>query len=146
MKLTDIFLMTLVFSMVMVAGGLYVSGIASNYPNATGYGQSYSTSSYEAQIGSAYSTGNSTLGNVGNSQDAQSNPSQLDPYKNVFLEGFNSVRQLLGLRGSVSNVTSTATSPLSSTLVPRIFLLTLAAMILISIIAAIIYVLLGRPA
>ena len=146
MKLTDIFLMMLIFGLIMVGGSLYIGSLATNYPAAAGYGSTYNTNAYETQIGNAYTTGNNTIGTVSNPDTAQSNPNILDPYKNVFLEGYNSVRQLLGLQGSVSNVTSTATGPISSVLIPRIFLETLAAAILIIIIGAIIYLLLGRPA
>lgn len=107
MKLTDLMVLLIIFGVGMSAVGHFILGAEREY-SASNYTATYNTEQYRSLINDQGNLASDASNKARDSSTLSTDNS--DPYQNIFIGGWNAIKDLIGIGGDINAVQAQLTS------------------------------------
>lgn len=103
MKITDLMYLLIVFGVGMTAMAMFI-GEAENQYDTSNYTQSFNENQYEYLVNEQASLASSGSTSAQANTELGSSGTTTDPYQNIFVGGWNAVKDLLGVGSDIASL------------------------------------------
>lgn len=140
MRITDLMILLILFATVMTSVSFYIAGLDIQYPGASNYTQTYNPNQYSAIVAAQADKSQTAAGIAGANTQLTSTGTTTNPYQNIFVAGWNALKDLTSIGPDITKVQSTlqSTTKKSGLPVPLYIWAGIAAIIAIIILATLI--------
>lgn len=105
MKITDLMIILIIFGAGFSAVGGYIWSLESQY-DSSNYTATYSSNQYEYLISQQAGAAEDASGLAASNTELGSEGTTTDPYRNIFIGGWNAIKDLIGVGANIESLQS----------------------------------------
>ena len=103
MKITDLMILLIVFGIGMTSTGLFMANLEGQY-DSSNYTDTYNEGEYTYLISQQGSAADEGSGLAESNTELGTGGTSTDPYRNIFVGGWNAIKSLVGVGGDIETL------------------------------------------